>query len=239
MNQLGSMIKDVRSAVLVDAGMNIIVGSINQGKTATMFYLMELCHNINPSRRFFLHVPFEEVRSAIRSLIPSFIELTSDDMYLEGSRMLDYNRVPCHTVIGLEEPTRYANSKNVPKGEIAEKIVSDLATIRHRGQSALVPIQSMALLQLDYMRMGFNLLVKRVSPLALKFERPELSVLLEVINDDFEHYTDYYDIRELLYIQSLDAGGMFRIPLPSFWSERLSALWGANTMYERVSMVVQ
>lgn len=208
-------------AVMNDAGIIFVVGSIKSGKTATMFRLVELMHKVKPLRIVCIYAVVPESRYRLRELLPEWINIVDT---------LDFRELPVGAIILGDEGTVYANSKNYAKGEMAVKLASDLATVRHRGQTFIGCIQELALLQKDYMRMGVTLAVKWINPLSLELERTEYVSTLKTIMRKMEG--SYLPNIKLVYLLNGVDGGMYEIDVPSFWSDDLSVLWGNKIVME-------
>ena len=204
---------------LLDPGIVLVVGSMRQGKTAFAFRLCEQIHNIVPSRPIGCYAVDPSRNDYISSLLPSYFSIRSS---------LDMRDLPLNSVYVCDEATLWANSKNFKKGEAAEKLANDLATTCQRGQTLIVIIQSLALLQLDYFRMGVSLVVKYINPVSLEFERDRLVRILSSAVYGFSLFDHAVDSKSLFYLITDKGYGYFRNLIPSFWSDALSKAWSLN-----------
>ncbi len=207
---------------------NIVVGSIGMGKTAHTFLFAEMLHKHNPKIPVYLHILNESKRYKLRKLLPLWIKL-SDKKNTASGRPL-YRSFPRGSLIIVEELSGVANSKNLPRNEIAANLMQDLMTVRHRNQFVVGNIQNTANLDKDHFRGGIHLHLKYMNPYALVFERKELFDQFKLAIEQLKRLSALkkMDIRSLVYIQDDTGRNWFQTSLPSFWSYQLSTLWGDN-----------
>jgi hypothetical protein len=191
-------------------GLTIVLGSQRSGKTAAGFWALERLHDMGCSCYFYsLHRNYDE---RLRRLLPAYIRL---------SHSLDFEQYPPASAILLDEAARWANSRNFAKGEAAEKLTGDIATIGQRNQRVFVLIQSAAMLDVAFFRMGVRLMMKKYSPISVAFERDGLNRVLAQLNSRLVRLHG----KSWTAVVSDSDWGYVQVPLPSFWSDDLSVLW--------------
>lgn len=228
LQQLWNYGQNIKEHILNNPRMNIIIGSIGMGKSAHTFLLAELKHNHTPKNPVFVHVFEEEKREKLRSLLPKWIKLSTQDNIIKGR--IDYRSFPHGSIIIIEELAGVDSSKNLPKDELAKRLIYDMMTVRHRNQFVFGNIQNTALLNKDHFRGGTHLHFKAMDSLAICFERQELADYFNTINNHVARISNQYtvDLRSLVYISDLAGDGVFKETLPSFWTNELSNIWGDN-----------
>lgn len=195
------------------SSINVIVGSINSGKTALLFRLAEFLH-FNSERP----VVVFGGSSRIGSLLPVWI-----------SQVSDIKKIPAGAHILVDESTQQFFSRQSFSKENVE-LSKFLAVVRHHDCSMYITTQLLSLLDLSSFRFGaLNFWVKRISSFSLRFERPEVASNLKAVVSMLNQVSVVHNmlIQRVACVFNDDFLSLFEHDLPDFWSDRLSKSWGS------------
>jgi hypothetical protein len=231
MNELDwNYIRDSPGAIMLN-------GMIGSGKTATGFKLLEEIHKAHPDRPIFYYLVDSTHANELRPMLPDYIQFC-DKIHLK--------ELPRNSVILGDEAWFYFSSRVRMNQEEIKSFMDNMALVRQRGQTLILIIQSLALLEVVSFRVGFTLLCKYIPVESLMFERAEFQEFLVQVNNGFNYRLREFPetkVQELLYVHTpysfswrnlyhAEPGynfGYYKIGLPEFWSDELSVFWSRFT----------
>lgn len=185
-----------------DSTIGIIVGARGSGKSATGLKILENMH-VKTKRRCFA-MGFEQDE------MPSWITVVEQ-----------VDQIPNDVFVLIDEGgVLFSSRKAMAK---PNKLLSDLLLIaRHKNISIIFIAQNSSNLDVNIIRQADYLLFKRSSLLQKDFERKIIQTIYEEI--DFKRFEG----KGVTYIYADTFRGFVNIPLPSFWSVKISKSFSAK-----------
>ena len=184
----------------------IITGKRGSGKSGFLYRAAEVYHEYTGDTAFVLGFPEEK-----RSLLPSWIEPLEDVNAIERAT---------RSYVLVDEGALVLFSRNFQSG--VNRFVSNLLAVsRHYDITIYVATQSMALVDINVLRLLDFVMIRRYSYYAIKFEREEVKPMIY-------RAQRYIGGRPDIGVVFGDyAPSMFvvRNRLPKFWSAELSKVW--------------
>lgn len=189
---------------------NCFFGNIRGGKTALMFRIVELVHELNPDLPVFLYgFPF-----SAKKYLPSWFH------YLPS-----LGDLPCDCIL-IRDDTSLSDDTHAKRSTSKEAVEFSrfLALAGQKRVRLFVTIQNTAIINKDIFRFGrTNLFFKYYDVTSRVFERDEFTHLVIPIMELFDKLiSEGYDDLKLCYVMSSVYEGFFQNSLPSFWSQDLS-----------------
>jgi len=182
----------------------VVTGRRGSGKSAFLYRVAEFYHEYTGDTPYVLGFPEEK-----RSLLPSYFELIED---------VDDMTVAAKSYVVVDEGAIFLFARNF-QSDINRFFSNLLSISRHYDMSILVATQSLALIDINILRMIDALVIRKYSKLAIRFERTEVQPLIWRAQRYVRGRPD------LGYVYGYDFEFVIRNRLPGFWSEEISKIW--------------
>ncbi len=190
---------------------SLVCGHRNGGKTALAVRIQELLrHEADP---YAVGLPDEALK-----LLPSWYGVVQT-----------VEELPPNCIAYIPEAYRTFHARG--RGISQAQLVSNLVNLsRHRNQSLIFDVQNAAQLDRNIISEADLLLIKEPSPLGEGFERPQLRKYIDEARGVFSVMNKPHRKRATYVVAPSEGvqGKIMENRLPSFWSKKLSTIFGAS-----------
>ena len=190
---------------------SLVCGHRNGGKTALAVRIQELLrHEADP---YAVGLPDEALK-----LLPDWYGVVQS-----------VEELPANCVAYIPEAYRTFHARG--RGISQAQLVSNLVNLsRHRNQSLIFEVQNATQLDRNIISEADLLLIKEPSPLGEGFERPQLRQYIDEARGLFSVMNKSHRKRATYIVAPTEGvhGKIMENRLPSFWSKKLSTIFGAT-----------
>jgi hypothetical protein len=193
--------------ILSHPSISIIIGMRGGGKTALGMILCEYVHDTTEIPVYILNFPKEK-----QNLLPEWFHYEDD-----------IRNVPKNAFILMDEA---ATKYHAVKWHMSYKLFMQkvLGVSRQRDQSIIFITHHTRKFAVNLLAEADNLFCKEPSMFHVKFERPEMRMLLREVEESYGNVSEEHR-KAYTYMFSKKYVGMIIARLPTFWSDDLSEAW--------------
>jgi hypothetical protein len=185
-----------------DSTIGIILGARGSGKSAFGLKLLENLHAV--SNRKIFAMGFKPGEMPVWIHLIDDIELIENNSYV----LIDEGGILFNARKGFSD---------------ANQLLSKLLLIaRHKDLSIMFISQNSSNLEINAIRQADYLVLKPSSLLQLDFERKKIKEIYVEVAEDFDKLKRMKGAKGLTYIYSDTFKGFITVPLPTFWTQRIS-----------------